>query len=321
MTRTLIAVLLLALTACGPLERFEGVESLPLPGGTDLGERPYPVTIEFADALDLVPHSLCRLNDVPVGMVTSIVLAVPWHAEVVCMIRRDAALPALTSAAISQTSLLGEKYVRLEPHGTGALPGRIPLNRTTQTAEVEQVLAAASLLLNGGGLEQIATITTELNAVLNGRTSRTRHLLHTLTRLTTHLDTEKSSIVHLIDNLDRLATRLAAGRSTITAIATEITPAVTQLADQRKGLTTLLYGLRHLGRTATRVITRSSADTLADLRHLRTLLANLDKARRSLAGALPTALTFPFPASATDLLRGDYGNVDVTVDLLNQDRP
>lgn len=77
----------------------------------------------------------------------------------------------------------------------------------------------------------------------------------------------------------------------------------------------MLISLDRLGRTATRVVERSGDDTLANLRDLRSLLTQLDRARHDLAGGLGTALTFPFPSSATDLLRGDYGNVDVTVDL------
>ncbi|MFI6293397.1 MCE family protein [Nonomuraea sp. NPDC050790] len=306
------AILALLLAAgCG----FEGVQSLPLPGGADLGDDPRQVTIEFADALDLVPHSLCKLNDVTVGKVTAIELTPGWHAEVTCTIRADAALPAGTGAAISQTSLLGEKFVTFVPAGSGTLSGPIPLSRTTRTAEVEQVLAAASLLVNGGGLEQLATINTELGGMLDGRTGTVRRLLRRLDTFAAALDASKGDIVRLIGNLDRLAATLAAQRSTLRAVATDIGPAVGQLRRQRADLTRMLTALARLGRTAARVVTRSQDDTLANLAHLRALLADLDRARHEIATNLGTALTFPFPGSATGLLRGDYGNVDVTVDL------
>ncbi|NUR91035.1 MAG: MCE family protein, partial [Nonomuraea sp.] len=210
--RRLLAPLALLLTVpgCG----FEGVSSLPLPGGADLGDHPYAVTIEFADALDLVPQSLCKVNDVTVGKVTAISL-VDWHAEVVCTLRGDTALPGGTTAAISQTSLLGEKFVRLEPAGPGRLPGRIPLARTTQTAEVEQVLAAASLLVNGGGLDQLATLNTELGNALDGRTGKLRDLLRRLDTFAAGIDGSKSDVVRLIGNLDRLTRTLAGQRATI----------------------------------------------------------------------------------------------------------
>ncbi|CAM5717340.1 hypothetical protein SALBM217S_08607 [Streptomyces griseoloalbus] len=39
---------------------FGGIEDLPLPGGADLGDRPYTVTAELGDVLSLVPHSAVR---------------------------------------------------------------------------------------------------------------------------------------------------------------------------------------------------------------------------------------------------------------------
>ncbi|MEV0581537.1 MCE family protein [Nonomuraea sp. NPDC050310] len=311
MRAALALAALLTAAGCG----FQGVASLPLPGGADLGPRPREVTIEFADALDLVPRSSCKVNDVTVGEVVSVELSASWHAEVVCAVRGEVGLPVDSTAAIAQTSLLGEKYVRLEPAGQGPPATRIPLAATTATAEVEQVLAAASTVLNGGGLEQLATINAELNQVLGGRATRVRGLLRRLDTFAAALDGSKGEIVRLLDGLDRLAATLAAQKRTIADVATRIGPAVSQLRRQRAELTGLLRGLDRLGRTATRVLERSHKDTLANLRDLRTVLADLDRAGSSLARGLGTALTFPFPPSATGLLRGDYGNVDVTLDL------
>ena len=53
----------------------------------------------------------------------------------------------------------------------------IPLATTTTAPEVEQVLGALSLLLNGGGLQQIRVITTELNNALHGHEAEVRDLL------------------------------------------------------------------------------------------------------------------------------------------------
>ncbi|RSN01792.1 hypothetical protein DMB42_37060 [Nonomuraea sp. WAC 01424] len=305
-----LVLVLLTAAGCG----FEGVASLPLPVAADLGDRPYPVTIQFADALDLVPRSACKVDDVTVGEVTGVELGRDWRADVVCQVRGDVALPDRTTAAISQTSLLGEKFVRLVPAGRGRLSGPIPVARTSTTAEVEEVLSAASLLVDGGGLDQVATLNHELGDVLDGRSARLKDLLRRLGAFAAGLDGSKRQIVRLIDELDDLTGTLAAQRATIRTTATEIGPAVTLLKDQRTDLTAMLAALDRLGRTATRVVERSHADTLANLRHLRELLLNLDRARDSVADGLATAITFPFPGSASTMLRGDYGNTDLTVD-------
>ncbi|GAA0948187.1 MCE family protein [Nonomuraea longicatena] len=317
MTATRRATVLTVLAALGLAGGcgFEGVQSLPLPGGADLGERPRAITIEFADALDLVPQSLCKVNDVTVGKVDAVRLGAGWRAEVVCEVRGDVAVPARSTAAIAQTSLLGEKFVALTPIGTGPAATRIPLSATSRSAEVEQVLAAASLVVNGGGLEQAATINAELGKALDGRTGAFRRLLRRLDTFTAGLDASKADIVRLLGDLDRLAATLAAQRRTIARAATDLGPAISQLSRQRKDLTAMLVSLGRVGRTATRVVGRSQEDTLANLRALRRVLDHLDRTKHLLARNLDYALTFPFPGSATDLLRGDYGNTHVTVDL------
>ncbi|HEX4727280.1 MAG TPA: MlaD family protein, partial [Jatrophihabitans sp.] len=153
----------LALTGCG----FHGLYSAPLPGGANLGSHPYHVLVDFSDVLDLVPQSAVKVNDVSVGKVESVKL-VDWYAEVQIAVNGDVRLPANAYAQIRQTSLLGEKFVSLSypPGGEVADPTalaqashagyaypHIGLGRTGATPEIEEVLGALSLLLNGGGLE------------------------------------------------------------------------------------------------------------------------------------------------------------------------
>src|SRR4051812_26606183 len=167
----LVSALLLG--GCG----FRGAYSFDLPGGADLGDRPYTVEVEFLDVLDLVPQSGVRVADVPVGRVEEIELGDDWTAVVTVSVNRDVELPANAVAAIQQSSLLGEKYVELaapgneQPQGELEDGDRIPLERTNRNVEVEELLGALSLVLNGGGLAQLQTINRELGAALEGRES------------------------------------------------------------------------------------------------------------------------------------------------------
>ena len=122
-----------------------------------------------------------------------------WKARVTLRLRGDVALPADVHAKVAQTSLLGEKYVDLEVPpggGTGRLRDcdRIALADTSRGREVEEVLGALSLLLNGGGLAQLHTITTELDAALQD-TDANRTFLRELDTFVTTLDRNRSTIV------------------------------------------------------------------------------------------------------------------------------
>jgi phospholipid/cholesterol/gamma-HCH transport system substrate-binding protein len=307
---------LLGLSGCS----FGGVSSLPLPGGPDTGSHPYEVKVDFANVLDLVPQSTCKVNDVSVGKVTKIVLQ-GWHAQVVCRLRRDVPLPDNAVATIGQTSLLGEKYVALSaptqepPSGTLGPGDEIPLSRTTRTTEVEEVLSALSLLLNGGGIEQISTITQELNAALHGREDTIKDVLGQVNTFVGTLDRQKTEITRAIDSIDRLSGKLAAEKKTIADTIDKAGPAIEILKQNRADLTAMLVSLGKLGNVTTNVINQSRDDLLANLRSLEPLLTNLNKAGSDLPNGLEMLLTYPFPATYNNAQVGDYANIHLTVDL------
>ncbi|MGW5412194.1 MCE family protein [Actinomadura geliboluensis] len=309
---------------------FNGVASLPLPGGPDLGSHPITVKIEFANVLDLVPQSAVKVNDVSVGKVEEIKLAgAPgattgqsgWHALVTIKMRGDVKLPDNAIATVSQTSLLGEKFVQIEPpkdqapSGTLASGDLIPLNRTSRGTEIEEVLSAMSLLLNGGGLEQVSTISHELQAAMSGRETTIRSVLERVNTFAGTLDRNRAAITRALDSIDRLTGKLAAERKTIRDTIDETGPAIAVLDRNRADLTKMLVALNKLSRTTTNVIDRSKADLLANLRNLDTILRNLNKAGNDLPRSLESLITFPFPATFENVIEGDYGNVRLTVDL------
>ena len=142
-------------------------------------------------------------------------------------LRNDTELPDNAVATIQQTSLLGEKFVELAaPTTASANPLRtgdvITMAHTGQNPEVEQVLGALSLLLNGGGVGQLQTITRELNKTLHGREGEARSVLHQIRAFSGQLDRHKQEIVSALDALNRLSTSLNRQRDTIDATLDEL---------------------------------------------------------------------------------------------------
>ena len=83
------AALAIAVAGCSS-GGFNGIYSLPLPGGASLGSHPYQVTARFANVVDLVPQSAVRVNDVAVGRVSRIYLPQgSWTADVTMVINGD----------------------------------------------------------------------------------------------------------------------------------------------------------------------------------------------------------------------------------------
>lgn len=306
----------LGLASC----RYDGAQSLPLPGGAGTSGKTYHVTAVFADVTDLVPQSAVRVNDVAVGTVEKIHL-VGYQARVTMRLERKVVLPANAVADIRQTSLLGEKYVSLGPPDGVAAQGRlkdgalIPETRTSRNAEVEEVFSALAALLNGGGVGQLQTINVELSSALSGREDKIRDVLNQLNDLLGTLDSRKDEVVRAINSLDQLATHLSAQRETIGKAIDDIAPGLKTLADQRSQLTTLLASLSRLGTVGTRVINASKDNTVADLQLLQPILAQLNTAQKSIVPALELLTDFPFPSSAANAVHGDVTGLYASVDM------
>lgn len=315
----LLTVVGLAATGCGALSG--GLRGVPLPGGASLGDDPYTVQIEFPDVVDLVPQSLVRVGDVPVGSVESIsVEPKSWNALVTVLVNRDVKLPSNAAAKVRTTSLLGEKFVELSSPenpapGTLAESGRIGLQNSGRAAEVEEVLGALSMLLNGGGVAQIKTISTELNKALSGREPQVRELLDNVNQLVGALDSRKEDINRALDGLNRLSATLVARRPSIENALQNLSPGLRELEAQRTQLVNMLRALDRLSGVATDVVNRSREDVLADLENLRPILRNLADSGQDLPNSLQLLLTIPFTDTATDAVAGDYANLYVTADL------
>ncbi|MFE4576706.1 MCE family protein [Streptomyces chartreusis] len=299
---------------------FNGWYDVQLPGGAASDGDAYHVTVEFRDVLDLVPQSAVKVNDVTVGAVEKVELD-GWHARVRLRVADSVELPANAIAELRQTSMLGEKYVALS-RPTGTTPvGRlkdgdaIPLSRSGRNPEIEEVLSALSALLNGGGVAQLKTITVELNKALEGRENRVGSLLKELNVFLGGLDEQKQDIVRALKAVDRLAKRLGREKRTIAEAVDAMPPALKVLADQRRDLTRMLTSLSKLGKTGTRVVNASHDDTVANLRQLRPILQQLNKAGDDLPNSLELLTTYPFPRNAVDAIKGDYVNLHITADL------
>lgn len=316
-----VLALLVALTAtgCG----FSGVQNLKLPGGIADGPHDTKLTVDLPDVGTLTANGQVKVGDVAVGTVDSIT-AQDWHAVAKISLDPSIHLPANAVARVGVNSLLGASYLELappsgvKPEGTLRSGDTIPLDRGEAYPATEQVLSAASVVLNGGGLEQLGTITTELDRAFSGNNLAVRDLLPRLNSFVGQLDGQKTQIYSAIDSLDRLSTRFASNRSTIADAIDQLGPALATLSRERPKLTTALTSLRQLSDVATPLVESTRADIVGNLRDLVPALRAINRAGDSLVRGLGFAVTFPFaPETVNKACRGDYCNLDLVLDLTN----
>jgi phospholipid/cholesterol/gamma-HCH transport system substrate-binding protein len=300
----------LGLTAC----TGNGVYDVNLPGGANLGSHPYTVTAQFRDVLDLVRQASVKVDDVSVGQVDDITLGDGGKIAIVKLeLNGNVHLPANATASIEQTSLLGEKYVSLStpanPTGTLSNGATIPLSATTQGIEIEQVFGALSLLLNGGGVGQLHDIVVELRQAVGGDNGAAVHeLLNNADVVIRKIDDHRSDIITALHEVNALSQTLDQNRQNISDTLRELPAGLRVLASQRRQLVRLIDGLNRLSTVTVHTVQASQHDFVADLQSLTPILRELTAAGSALPKSLQILLTYPFPDSVLNAIKGDYLN-------------
>lgn len=333
MLRSMKAVAALASAAVLSSCTWTGLNSMPLPFTKGGGDDRIEVTVQLANAANLVPNSEVKYDEITVGSVRKIELK-DWTATLTVGLEGDARIPADVTAKVAQKSLLGAEYLALadpvESAGRSGAAGvagtggekyladgeTIGLERTGRYPETEELLTAGSMLLNGGGLPQIRTIAHELNSAIGGRKAGLRQFVRRVADFTGTLDTQRDDITATLRQMDRLALSITEDKGRLEHALAELPDGMEALESERETLVTALQAIDRLGRFTKRVMGSTKADLAANLDNLVPVTRVLGQKAKLLADSAD-GLTYPFPARALDrTLYGDYMNLitEVTVD-------
>ena len=306
----LAGVLALALlTGCGP-----GMGDLPLPGSGVSGHT-VEVKVELADALNLARGAQVRVNGVDSGRVRSVTTR-DFKAIAVLDVRASAQMRTTATARLRYTTPLGELFVEVTNPDHGALlrdGAVLPVARSSTAPTVEDALASASLLVNGGGLTQLQTVTEELNAAIGGREGTVRDLMQ---RADTFLGQANATTADLDRALTALATVsqvLRANRATIRAAMTDIRPAARVLRRNTPGLTRLLAKVTQFSETANGVVGETRAQVLQMLRQVSPVLDEFLANRDTLRPSLEALVSLNRDINAA--IPGDYANMKLEMQM------
>lgn len=308
----------LLLTGC----EYTGINSLSLPLREGTGDDAYSVVVELPAAPGLTPNAEVKVDDVTVGTIREATVD-DWAARLTVGLNPSVELPANATAALGQKSLLGAKYLELSAPVDEPAVGRlqdgdvIPLSRTSRFPETEEVLAALGVVLNGSGLQQVKTITEELNRVLGGREQDVSGFIDRLDDFLGALDDQRADIIRLIENLNTFSTGLEVQNGQLATALEELPAALEVLDADRAALVATLDSIGELGVVGTDVIDRTREDLLANLAQVRPALARLADADSDLTESVSQIVTFPFPSNTSfpAMFKGDYANLFLSLDL------
>jgi phospholipid/cholesterol/gamma-HCH transport system substrate-binding protein len=314
----LVMAFAVCLSGCG----FHGLslQSLPKLGGVTSAT--YPIYATFADVLNLPVEGQVRVGPQVVGEVTSI-SAVDFQASVTMRIEKSVKLLQGTTAQIRFDNPLGDEYVLLTaPPDTQApalRPGaQIPESDTGTAPSVEDTLGALSLVLNGGGINQLQTIIHELNNTFNGNQPQIRSFLGTVNAAVSSLSGGRTALDDFLSSAGNLTRELdgtgGTGANTIGKGISSIAPAIGVLASENTSLDRLFGALSNLGAVGTQIAQQSGQNGVDDVRALLPVVDQLNSVSQQLAPVLSDVSRFE--AETPKVAPGDYLQVGVTANVV-----
>jgi phospholipid/cholesterol/gamma-HCH transport system substrate-binding protein len=269
---------------------------LPIPGGGVEGPT-YQLTAVFADALNLPDGAHVKLNGDDIGRVRRIE-ARDYTARVVMAVRRDVSLPRGSTAELRQATPLGEVFVAFHPPANPS-PGPplrdgdvIELPATQAAASVEDLLAALSMVVNGGGLAHTQTIAAELNAATTGRAGQIAHLLGQTTTTLATLNARTQDIDRILAASQRLTDTLVARRDSVDKAFADLTPAIRVLADETDRFVGALHATGRLSRTGDHLLDQTNPQLRSLVRDLGPVLDGFADIGPSLGPSLRQIIGF-----------------------------
>ncbi|WP_163756756.1 virulence factor Mce family protein [Mycobacterium botniense] len=311
-----LLVIALAVSSCG----WQGISNVSVPGGPGSGAGSYTIYVQVPDTLAINGNSKVMVADVFVGKIRAIQLK-NWIATLTLGVDKSVKLPKNAIARIGQTSLLGTQHVELDspPHPSPELlknGDTIPLKNSSAYPTVEQTLASLALILRGGDVPNLEVLQNEIYNIVNGRAKQIRALLGKLDTFTRQVDAQRDDITRAIDSTNRLLAYVGPRSDVIDRALIEFPPLVKHFDEKQQLLINAVDAVGRLSQEAGQYLSASRGSLHQDLQSLQCPLRELGRAAPYLFGALKLIGTQPFDIdSVPKLMRGDYMNVSLTLDL------
>jgi phospholipid/cholesterol/gamma-HCH transport system substrate-binding protein len=157
-------------------------------------------TARFAEAAGVQPDDDVRVAGIRVGTVTDINL--DGNDVVISFKAPDAWIGDQTRASIEIKTLLGQKYIALEPAGGQALDPdvAIPRDRTTAPFDVIDAFSQLTTTTEALNTDQLGESLNTLSQTLNGASGPIRPALDGLSRLSRTISSRDQELAHLLAN-------------------------------------------------------------------------------------------------------------------------
>jgi phospholipid/cholesterol/gamma-HCH transport system substrate-binding protein len=244
---------------------------------------------EFSESAGLRPDDEVRVAGIKVGEVSAVELA---GDRVLVRFRvHDVWIGDGTSAAIKIKTLLGRKFLMLNPTGSATQdPDEpIPLSRTATPYDVTQALEGLSDTAGAIDTAQLAASFRTIADTFRGSPQHVRTALDGLTALSRSISARDQQLSQLVANTRQISSTLASEADTFDRLIGDGELLLTELSSRRDAISSLLSGTRQLATQLSGLVADNQAQLGPALHQLDTVTEILQRHTADLDRALKLA--------------------------------
>ncbi|WP_137724901.1 MCE family protein [Prescottella subtropica] len=262
------------------------LDSLPIVGAANR------YTAEFSEAAGLKSGNEVRVAGVKVGKVTGVGL--DGDRVLVTFQTKDAWVGDQTTASIQIKTILGQKYLSLDPRGTEVLaPGvRIPLERTTSPYDVIDAFSDAATTLEEIDTTQLASSFEVLSQAFEGTPDEIRASLDGVARLSETVAKRDQELKHLFGATKQTSQILADRSEQFEKILANGGTLLAELNTRQEAIAQLLTSTQTLSRELAGLVADNEAQITPALTQLQGVIDILNENQQNLDKALEYAAPF-----------------------------
>jgi phospholipid/cholesterol/gamma-HCH transport system substrate-binding protein len=238
----------------------------------------------FSEAAGLRPGDKVRVAGVAVGQVSKVALR-GSHVQVTFTISDSSVRLGMQSrASIQIFTLLGNKYLALEPEGTGRWPRELelPLTQTTSPYDVEPAFQDLTKVAGEIDLKQLAASFDALSATFKNSPPAVRGMLDGLSRLSTTIAGRDAELRQLLAHASTFTGVLADRREQFVTLFGDGSALLAMIAQRRQVIDELLANTVSLSKQLTGLVHDNEKTITPLLQHLHGVTSLLDRNQQSL---------------------------------------
>ncbi|QDQ94233.1 MCE family protein [Rhodococcus sp. WB9] len=269
---------------------------------------------EFSEAAGLKPSNEVRIAGVKVGKVTSVELDGD-HVDVAFKVS-DAWVGNETSASIQIKTILGQKYLALDPRGSDTLNPSdvIPLDRTTSPYDVIEAFSAAAQTVGDIDSDQLAQSMVTLSQAFEGTPTEIRASLDGVSRLSQTIASRDQELQKLFDATGKTTKVLADRNAEFNRLISDAGLLLGELNSRQQSISQLLTGTQRLSQQLTGLVRDNEAAIGPALEQLDGVVEILEANNENLDKAMK--LYEPFVRLYTNVVGNGRWFDQVVVNLL-----